>query len=172
MSTPEKHEKTVAQAQSPIEHGALKVTAPKDSAAGVEAVFSTVKHAQREMGLISGLSLLSKLNQKDGFSCPGCAWPDPKERSSIAEYCENGAKAVAEEATRKALDAEFVRQHSVEELAGKLGASPFVKVIESFVKDDSVSVRGAEEALISVYYKEIIPSVQELWGDILSISNY
>ncbi|MCH8218042.1 MAG: FdhF/YdeP family oxidoreductase [Planctomycetes bacterium] len=125
MSTPEKHEKTesrsceetVAQAQAPIEHGALKVTAPKDSAAGVEAVFSTVKHAQREMGLISGLSLLSKLNQKDGFSCPGCAWPDPKERSSIAEYCENGAKAVAEEATRKALDAEFFRQHSVEELA-------------------------------------------------------
>ena len=110
-------EKNVPQAQPPIEHGALKISEPKESAAGIEAVLSSLKHAHREMGLVSGISLLGNLNQKDGFSCSGCAWPDPKERSSFAEYCENGAKALAEEATRKALDAEFFRQHSVKELA-------------------------------------------------------
>ncbi len=55
---PPSTEKAVPQAQPPIEHGALKVGEPKDSAAGIEAVLSSLKHAQREMGLVSGLSLL------------------------------------------------------------------------------------------------------------------
>jgi molybdopterin-dependent oxidoreductase alpha subunit len=61
---------------------------------------------------------LLKVNQKDGFDCPGCAWPDPDdERSPIAEYCENGAKAIAEEATTKALWAKFFEENSVAQLA-------------------------------------------------------
>ncbi|MCH5684461.1 hypothetical protein LWM68_09395 [Niabella sp. W65] len=69
------------------------------------------------------------MNQFKGFDCPSCAWPDPDdERSPIAEYCENGAKALAEEATSKKLTAEFFRKNSITDLAklndyhiGKLG---------------------------------------------------
>ena len=58
------------------------------------------------------------LNQKGGYDCPSCAWPDPDDdRSGIAEYCENGAKAVADEATTKALRPDFFAQHSVKELS-------------------------------------------------------
>ena len=57
------------------------------------------------------------INQKDGFDCPGCAWPEPDGERSHAEFCENGAKAVAEEATTKRVTPEFFRQWSVEELS-------------------------------------------------------
>ena len=58
------------------------------------------------------------LNQTKGFDCPSCAWPDPKPsgRSSIAEYCENGAKAVAEEATDARVTPDFFAKYSVEEM--------------------------------------------------------
>ncbi|MES2560510.1 MAG: FdhF/YdeP family oxidoreductase [Bacteroidota bacterium] len=96
----------------------IKLTEPKEVAAGIPAVISSVKHILSEMGPIRGTKALFKVNQKDGFDCPGCAWPDPDdERSSIAEYCENGAKAVAEEATTKALWAKFFAEHSVADLS-------------------------------------------------------
>jgi len=60
---------------------------------------------------------MTKINQPDGADCPGCAWPDPKDRSSFFEYCENGAKAVAEEATNKRVDRAFFAEHSVEDLS-------------------------------------------------------
>lgn len=73
------------------------------------------------MRLRQGLQTLFKLNQTDGCDCPSCAWPDPDpaERSAIAEYCENGAKAIAWEATKRRVDPEFFKEHSVEELLGK-----------------------------------------------------
>lgn len=90
----------------------------KKTAAGIPAVVASFKQVFGEAGIVRGLKALGKLNQKDGFDCPSCAWPDPDdERSGIAEYCENGAKAVAEEATAKKLDADFFARHSVEELA-------------------------------------------------------
>ena len=57
------------------------------------------------------------MNQPQGFDCPGCAWPDPKHTSSF-EFCENGAKAVAWEATAKRCTPEFFAEHTVTELAG------------------------------------------------------
>jgi hypothetical protein len=61
-----------------------------------------VQHVLTEMDSLRGWKVLAKLNQPDGHDCLGCAWPDPDdERSGIAEYCENGAKAIAEEATSK-----------------------------------------------------------------------
>ncbi len=70
------------------------------------------------MDAVRGFKALAKLNQQGGHDCPGCAWPDPDdERSGIAEYCENGAKAIAEEATTKKLTADFFAQSSVAELA-------------------------------------------------------
>ncbi|WP_245999623.1 FdhF/YdeP family oxidoreductase [Paraflavitalea soli] len=91
----------------------------KTSAAGTPAVLHALQHVFGEAGLFRGLKALGKLNQKGGFDCPSCAWPDPDdERSGIAEYCENGAKAVADEATAKKLTPEFFAQHAVDELAG------------------------------------------------------
>ena len=54
-----------------------------------------------EMGVKRSFKTLLKLNQKDGFDCPSCAWPDPDGERKTAEFCENGAKAVAAEATRE-----------------------------------------------------------------------
>ena len=104
--------------ENPESFTGLKLTKPSTRAAGIPAVLSSVKHVFGEMNFSRGWKALLKLNQKDGYDCPGCAWPDPDdERSSIAEYCENGAKAIAEEATTKKLTAEFFAKHSVVELA-------------------------------------------------------
>jgi molybdopterin-dependent oxidoreductase alpha subunit len=104
--------------ENPEELLNIRLTEPKETAAGIPAVISSVKHVLSEMGPVRGFKALAKLNQKDGFDCPGCAWPDPDDdRSPIAEYCENGAKAIAEEATTKALWAKFFAEHSVADLA-------------------------------------------------------
>lgn len=104
--------------ENPESFTGIRLTKPKTSAAGIPAVISSAKHMLNEMGPLRGLKALAKLNQKDGYDCPGCAWPDPDDdRSGIAEYCENGAKAIAEEATTKKLTAEFFAQHSVAELS-------------------------------------------------------
>ena len=90
----------------------------KKVAAGVPAVVKSFQHVFAEAGFFRGIKALNKLNQKDGFDCPSCAWPDPDDdRSRIAEYCENGAKAVADEATAKQLKADFFVANSVEDLA-------------------------------------------------------
>lgn len=104
--------------ENPEDFTGIKLSEPKETAAGIPAVFSSIKHVFGEMSLARGMKALLKVNQKDGFDCPGCAWPDPDdERSGIAEYCENGAKAIAEEATSKSLRADFFAKHSVAALA-------------------------------------------------------
>jgi len=96
----------------------LKVTEPKKWAAGMPAVGASMADIFEETGGIRGLKALFKMNQKTGFDCSSCAWPDPDDdRSPVAEYCENGAKALAEEATLKKLTGEFFAQNSVENLA-------------------------------------------------------
>ncbi|MEL7148407.1 MAG: molybdopterin-dependent oxidoreductase, partial [Bacteroidota bacterium] len=94
----------------------LKISEPAGYAAGLPAVRVAIKHAMKEMGLQRSMATLSKLNQKEGIDCPGCAWPDPKKRSSLGEYCENGVKAIAEEATTSRVDPAFFARHTVEEL--------------------------------------------------------
>ncbi len=91
-----------------------KIGPPKTVAAGIPGVLAVASHMLSEMNPVRGMQALLKLNQKDGYDCPGCAWPDPDDdRSAIAEYCENGAKAIAEEATTKKLNADFFKKHSV-----------------------------------------------------------
>ena len=69
------------------------------------------------MGVARSLKTLSAMNQVDGFDCPSCAWPDPSPgQRSHAEFCENGAKALAWEATRDHVGADFFATHSVDEL--------------------------------------------------------
>lgn len=94
----------------------IKVTDPKEWAAGVPAVVSAFKNISSKVGPIKGTKLLSQLNQIEGFDCPGCAWPDPLNKRSTFEFCENGAKAVADEATLKRLTARFFKKHSIESL--------------------------------------------------------
>jgi anaerobic selenocysteine-containing dehydrogenase len=76
-----------------------------------------MRHAYGEMGAVRSARTLLKMNQKGGFDCPGCAWPDPDDHRAPTEFCENGAKAVAEEATTKRVTPEFFREHSIHELA-------------------------------------------------------
>lgn len=77
-----------------------------------------VQIVSSRVGILRGGKTLMKLNQVDGVDCPGCAWPDPDdERSGLGEYCENGAKAIAEEATTKTIGGAFFSQHSIQELS-------------------------------------------------------
>ncbi|CAN5787510.1 FdhF/YdeP family oxidoreductase [soil metagenome] len=84
-------------------------------AGGFTAITSTLRHLAREKALVSGSRALRLLNQSAGFDCPGCAWPEPGERSH-AEFCENGAKAIAAEATTKRATPEFFARYPVSEL--------------------------------------------------------
>ncbi|MFT3710947.1 MAG: FdhF/YdeP family oxidoreductase [Archangium sp.] len=89
-------------------------------AAGPGAVFSSLRYTSAVSGVLRGVPALARVNQKNGFDCPGCAWPDPEHRS-FAEFCENGARAVAHEADSRRADAAFFAAHSVEELRTKSG---------------------------------------------------
>lgn len=93
----------------------LVVGAPKGSAAGVAAVARAVTMSVEQMGVTRSARTLLRVNQPDGFDCPGCAWPDPKH-THTAEFCENGAKAVAEEATRRRVEPAFFAEHSIASL--------------------------------------------------------
>jgi molybdopterin-dependent oxidoreductase alpha subunit len=104
--------------ENPEDHTGLKKGSVKKTAAGMPAVVSSMKHVFGEAGIARGIKALQHLNKKGGFDCPSCAWPDPDDERSANEYCENGAKAVAEEATLKKLTASFFAQHPVSELAG------------------------------------------------------
>ncbi|MFD5874443.1 FdhF/YdeP family oxidoreductase [Streptomyces sp. NPDC060322] len=90
------------------------------SAAGLPAIAHTLRAAQQQMGVRRTARTLLKVNQKDGFDCPGCAWPEGDKRHT-AEFCENGAKAVAEEATLRRVTPDFFAAHPVADLAGRSG---------------------------------------------------
>ncbi|AVH24783.1 FdhF/YdeP family oxidoreductase [Nocardia cyriacigeorgica] len=104
-----------------IDESALSVTPPKQQAAGVTAVAVALKRAVEDMGVVRTARTLVRLNQVDGFDCPGCAWPEPTGHRRPAEFCENGAKAVGEEATLRTVTPEFFAEHSIAELADKSG---------------------------------------------------
>ncbi len=101
----------------PDEAGRDRVEAPARWATGLPAIASTVNRTVRAMGVRRSLTTLNVINQPDGFDCPGCAWPEaaPGDRQRI-EFCENGAKAVAEEATRDRCDPAFFAAHSLADL--------------------------------------------------------
>ena len=104
--------------ENPEKFTGLQLSHPKQAAAGVEAILVSAKHVLAEMDPVRGVRALLGLNQVKGFDCPGCAWPDPDDdRSKIGEYCENGVKAIAEEATSKKLTAKFFQDNSVAALA-------------------------------------------------------
>jgi molybdopterin-dependent oxidoreductase alpha subunit len=87
------------------------------SAGGLPAIVATVKTLSAETGLIRGARTMLKVNQIGGIDCPGCAWPEPDLHRSHFEFCENGAKHIADEATTKRVTPEFFQRWSVADLA-------------------------------------------------------
>jgi len=87
------------------------------AAGGLPAIAATLRVISAETGLIRGARTLLKVNQVGGVDCPGCAWPEPDQNRSHFEFCENGAKHIADEATTKRITPEFFKQWSVAELS-------------------------------------------------------
>ncbi|BCT76400.1 formate dehydrogenase [Sinomonas cyclohexanicum] len=106
-------------ARKPLEEDAtdanLRVERPERSAAGIPSLIASIPPALGRMGTARSVTALLNMNQKDGFDCMSCAWPDPPERK-VAEFCENGAKAVTWEADRLTVPSAFWAEHSVTEL--------------------------------------------------------
>jgi molybdopterin-dependent oxidoreductase alpha subunit len=104
-------------AQPPEDFTGIQISPASETAGGLPAVVSALKHSWSEMGASRTLKTLTRINQKGGFDCPGCAWPEPDGERTHFEFCENGAKHVADEATTKRITPEFFRRRSVSELS-------------------------------------------------------
>jgi molybdopterin-dependent oxidoreductase alpha subunit len=100
--------------------GNLHVRPPEKIASGLQAITDTMKHAYSKMGVIRGTRGLLHLNQKEnGIDCQSCAWPDPDKKRTVAEFCESGARAMADEGTRERATPELFAKYSVAELSEK-----------------------------------------------------
>jgi molybdopterin-dependent oxidoreductase alpha subunit len=108
-------------AQPPADHEGVRFEKPAPTAGGALALAETLQHLRRQTGLARGARILAKTNQETGFDCPGCAWPEPRDRGPI-EFCENGAKAVLSEATTRRIGPSFFERWSIAELAAKSDA--------------------------------------------------
>ncbi len=105
-------------AVTPADNNYLKIGKPKSIAAGIPAATSSMLHGIKKMGAIKTVKTLTTVNQPEGFDCPGCAWPDPKHATAF-EFCENGAKAVADEAMKGGVNPNFFSKYTVQELSQK-----------------------------------------------------
>ncbi len=106
-------------AEPPLEESGAECGSPSMTAGGLAAIYQTAHFGLKEMGIARGIQTLLRVNQKDGFDCPSCAWPDPDGKRNVAEFCENGAKAVASEATKKRLTPDGFARYSISEMLGK-----------------------------------------------------
>ena len=95
----------------------ISVSPPANYAGGLESIFSVNKYLLQSRGFYQACRGMLKMNQKSGFDCPGCAWPEPLENRHLAEFCENGAKAFAEEASAKSIGHDFFQANSINDLA-------------------------------------------------------
>jgi molybdopterin-dependent oxidoreductase alpha subunit len=115
--TPKIDLRTRVQHEPPAILGALKRQPIKKVAGGLPAVASSLRYAWEEMGVPRSAITLMRLNQHDGIDCTSCAWPDPDTDRHVAEFCENGARAIADEATTQRITPEFFARYSVVELS-------------------------------------------------------
>ncbi len=109
----------VPGAQPPLEKEGAHAGKRHETAAGYFSIYETAKFGMAEMGVGRTFETLLKVNQKDGFDCPSCAWPDPDGKRKVAEFCENGAKAVSSEATMKRLTPEVFASYPISEMLEK-----------------------------------------------------
>ena len=106
------------KAKTSEEFLSLKTTQRPENSVGFSSIKKAVGQVSKYMNAADAFKLALKMNQKGGFDCPACAWPDPDdERSSLGEFCETGVKAIAEEAQNKTIGTDFFAKHSVDELA-------------------------------------------------------
>ena len=104
-------------AQPPIKEERLRIGKTKKTAAGIVGVQKSFSIGLQEAGMKRTLQSMLAVNRFDGYDCPGCAWPDPDDHRSSFEFCENGAKAFATEATKKRVTPEKMREISVTSLS-------------------------------------------------------
>lgn len=108
---------TTARAEQNIDDAQLRTTKPRTHATGWPAIGHSLLTGEQQMGAWRTTKTLLAINQTTGFDCMSCAWPDPDaERRSPAEFCESGAKAVAEEATTRRVTPDFFAAHPIAEL--------------------------------------------------------
>jgi molybdopterin-dependent oxidoreductase alpha subunit len=113
------NDSTSLQAQNPTDLGKLRIGRASEEAAGISAIWHTILYGIGEMGPVRSTEAFLKINQVTGFDCQSCAWPSPDKKRKIFEFCENGAKAVSDESTKKRIGAEFFAKYSIAELAAK-----------------------------------------------------
>ena len=109
-------ESPIAGAQPPAEIAGTQTGNPYRVAAGLPALYQSGRFTLQKMGVLRGLSTWTKVNQKRGFDCQSCAWPNPDNDRHVLEFCENGVKAIADEATTRRISSEFFSQHSITDL--------------------------------------------------------
>lgn len=110
---------TSLQAQNPTDLGELRVGVASEEAAGIPAIWNTMLYGIGEMGPLRSAEAFLKINQVTGFDCQSCAWPSPDKKRKVFEFCENGAKAVSDESTKKRILPEFFARYSIADLATK-----------------------------------------------------
>src|ERR1700719_92896 len=113
------NDSTSLQAQNPTDLGKLRIGRASEEAAGIPAIWNTMLYGIGEMGPVRSSQAFLKINQVTGFDCQSCAWPSPDKKRKIFEFCENGAKAVSDESTKKRVTPEFFAKDSIEELAAQ-----------------------------------------------------
>jgi molybdopterin-dependent oxidoreductase alpha subunit len=109
----------VPGAETPEETDGVKMGHAHHVAAGIPAVYQSLRFTLSEMGLGRGLKTWLEVNQKNGFDCQSCAWPSPDDHRHLFEFCESGVKAVADEATKKSIAGDFFSKHSIADLQKK-----------------------------------------------------
>ena len=107
------------ESQNPVELSGTRIGRAYQEAAGIPAMLNTGRYGLREMGPIRTARTLTDINQEKGFDCQSCAWPSPDRKRKVFEFCENGAKAVADELTHKRIGRDFFREHSISDLAAR-----------------------------------------------------
>jgi len=114
----EREQDALVLGETPEEAGSPKVAVEQRSkkAAGIPAIVQTMKFGLRDMGLVRSLRTFVNVNKEDGFDCQSCAWPSPDTHRKVAEFCENGAKAIADELTRRKVEPSFFAMHSIADL--------------------------------------------------------
>jgi len=113
------NDSTSLRAQNPADMGNLRIGRASEEAAGIPAIWNTALYGIGEMGPIRSAEAFLKINQVTGFDCQSCAWPSPDKKRKIFEFCENGAKAVSDESTKKRVGPEFFAQYSIADLAAQ-----------------------------------------------------
>ena len=111
------NDSTSLQAQNPSDLGKLRVGLASEEAAGIPAIWNTMLYGIGEMGPLRSSEAFVKINHVTGFDCQSCAWPSPDKKRKVFEFCENGAKAVSDESTKKRVTPEFFVEHSIADLA-------------------------------------------------------